>query len=64
MVKKEQVLEGIIAGVAAASINLLVEWRLNGGLVTADFTGSAILGVLTALAIIVLFRNRTNKNWP
>ncbi|RJO61991.1 MAG: hypothetical protein C4542_05120 [Dehalococcoidia bacterium] len=55
-------LSAAIAGVVAAAVNLLVEWRLNHELVAADYITSAIVGTATALAIFILFRNRSGKS--
>lgn len=60
--KKSLALSAAIGGVAAAVVNLLVEYRLNRELVAADYMTSAIVGVLTALAIFILFRNRTGNS--
>ena len=56
---KNLVFSAAIAGVAAAVLNLVVEYWLNGGLVSGDYITSAILAVLTGLAIFLLFRNRS-----
>ena len=59
MSKKTLLLSAAIAGVAAAIVNLLVEYWLNHELVAADYIVSATVAVLTVLAIFVLFRNRS-----
>jgi hypothetical protein len=51
-------LPSIIAGILTAVIYLAVEKILNGGLVSDDYTTALIAGVLTALAVLLLFRNR------
>ena len=56
---RKNLLPALIGGVAAAVLDLLVEWRLNGGVVASDYEISLLLGVFVALAIFVLFRNRT-----
>ncbi len=63
MSKRNLVLSAAIAGVIAAVVNLLVEWLLNHELVSADYIASAIVGVATALAIFLLFRNRSGKSY-
>ena len=62
MSKKNLFLSAAIAGVVAAVVNLLVEWLLNHELVSADYIASAIVGVATALAIFLLFRNRSGRS--
>jgi surface polysaccharide O-acyltransferase-like enzyme len=62
MSKKALLLSAAIAGVVAAVVNLLVEYWLNHELVAADYIASATVAVLTALAIFVLFRNRSGKS--
>ena len=58
MNKLKLFLPSIIAGILTAVIYLVVEKILNGGLVSADYTTALIAGVLTALAVLLLFRNR------
>ena len=58
MSRRNLALSGAIAGVTAAVLNLLVEWRLNHALVAADYLTSVALAVLTGLAIFILFRRR------
>jgi hypothetical protein len=61
MSKKMLVISGIAAGLAAAVVNLAVELGLNHVLVSADYIASLTVGVLTALAIILLFRGRSTR---
>jgi hypothetical protein len=56
---KDLALSAAVAGIAAAVLNLVVEYWLNGGLVSGDYLTSAILAVLTGLVIFLLFRNRS-----
>jgi hypothetical protein len=61
MNRKTLAISGIVAGLVAAVVNLAVEFGLNHQLVAADYIASVTVGVLTALAIIVLFRGRSTR---
>ena len=56
---RKNLIPALIGGVAAAVLDLLVEWRLNGALTASDYEISAVLLVFVALAIFILFRNRS-----
>jgi hypothetical protein len=56
---KDLAFAAAIAGVAAAVLNLVVEYWLNHELVSGDYLTSAVLALLTGLAIFLLFRNRS-----
>jgi hypothetical protein len=59
---KNRFIPALVAGVFAVGVNLLVEWLLNHKLVAADYITSVTVGLLTALAIFILFRNRSGKS--
>jgi hypothetical protein len=61
MNRKTLAISGIAAGLFAAVVNLAVEFGLNHQLAAADYIASVTVGVLTALAIIVLFRGRPTR---
>jgi hypothetical protein len=61
MFKNKLFLPAVLGGVLTALIYLAVEKILNGGLVSVDYITAPVAGVLTALAIFLLFRNRSRS---
>ena len=64
LTRKALFISAAIAGALAIVINLLVEWALNGRLVSGDLVISLVAGALTALAVLVIFRGRVTRERP
>jgi uncharacterized membrane protein len=61
MNKRKLLLAAVIAGIFAIIVDLVVMWLLNRELIAADYFTSTTVGVLTAMAIFLLFRNRSGN---
>jgi hypothetical protein len=62
MNKKTLAISAVMAGAFAILVNLLVERLINHRLVADDYIISVTVGVLTGLAVFILFRKRSGRN--